>query len=390
MKLPDTTDQTPGEVSLSASVHRRRLVWPSACRDLIRMNLLMLLRNRQVLLFSLLFPLFVMLVFGGILKSGVQKVALSGPKDLTTLMAKFLPPRFFTPMYMSAAQANHDVALGNSSFALVVLNPNAHPLQIEVVENFHNASENGYYTSVAEAIELGVNQTLLHMGPAVIPKLDIIKSSGATVGGVLAMTHYTKFLTPGIIAYAVLTSSMLGASMRLVRDREQGTLRRIKATAVPMWVFVIGHVTAQLVLVAIQVAVLLTTARLLYGVGIGPLPAVVVLLLVVGSLCFLALGFLVAGIAKGEQAAMMIGNTIALPQMFLTGIFFPLSQAPEWMQKFALFMPLRYLSQGLREVMTNGASLADTSGDLLVLLAVGIAAVVLVLFTFRFDPLGAS
>jgi ABC-2 type transport system permease protein len=178
--------------------------------------------------------------------------------------------------------------------------------------------------------------------------------------------------------------------MRLVRDREQGTLRRIKATAVPMWVFVIGHVTAQLVLVAIQVAVLLTTARLLYGVGIGPLPAVVVLLLVVGSLCFLALGFLVAGIAKGEQAAMMIGNTIALPQMFLTGIFFPLSQAPEWMQKFALFMPLRYLSQGLREVMTNGASLADTSGDLLVLLAVGIAAVVLVLFTFRFDPLGAS
>ena len=56
---------------------------------------------------------------------------------------------------------------------------------------------------------------------------------------------------------------------------------------------------------------------------------------------------------------MAIGNLVTFPQMILSGIFFPIESLPELVQPVANFLPLSFISNGLREIAINGATLSD-------------------------------
>ncbi len=166
------------------------------------------------------------------------------------------------------------------------------------------------------------------------------------------------------------------------------TIRRIRATLAPAWVFLAASVVSQLVLVAIQIAVQLGVGHLLYGIGMGPRPLPLLLVLLVGSLCFLGAGFLVAALSRREQAAVVMSNLISLPQLFVAGVFYPLSGAPLRLQKLSIVMPLTYFSDALRGLMAEGQTLGDVTKDIVILLAVGVAVLVLAARTFKFEPSG--
>jgi ABC-2 type transport system permease protein len=157
-----------------------------------------------------------------------------------------------------------------------------------------------------------------------------------------------------------------------------------------VWAFLASSVASQLVLVVVQVVVLLGVGHLMYGVGIGPSPGPVVLMLLVGSLCFLGGGFLIAGIANRDQAAIVLVNLVTLPQLFIAGIFYPLSGAPAWLRDLSVIMPLKYFADGLRGLMALGNSLSTVAPDLLVLVGVGIVVLVVATRIFRFDPASAG
>jgi ABC-2 type transport system permease protein len=115
------------------------------------------------------------------------------------------------------------------------------------------------------------------------------------------------------------------------------------------------------------------------------------LLLLVGSLCFLAGGFLIAGFASREQSAVVLMNLVTLPQLFVAGIFYPIATAPIWLRDLATIMPLTYFSNGLRALMAQGQHFSQVlSPDLLVLLGVGIAVLVVAARIFRFEPASAG
>jgi len=123
-----------------------------------------------------------------------------------------------------------------------------------------------------------------------------------------------------------------------------------------VWVFLAASVVAQLVV--IQIAVLLGVGHLLYGIGLGPSPLVVLL---VGSLCFLAGGFLIAALSRREQAAVVMTNLVWLPQLFVAGVFYPLAGAPLWLQKLSIVMPLTDFSASLRGLMAESQTLAQVT-----------------------------
>ena len=212
---------------------------------------------------------------------------------------------------------------------------------------------------------------------------------GGASSGSLARTNYIEFLAPGVLAYAVLNGG-LSAGLRLVGDRERGVLRRIRATPLPIWAFLLASVVSQLALVAIQIAVLLGVGHALYGIGLGPSPGPLLLLLLVGSLCFLAGGFLIAALSRREQSAIVMSNLVSLPQLFVAGVFYPLAGSPLWLQKLSEVMPLTYFSNGLRGLMAQGQGLSETAVDFYVLVGVGIVVLLVAARTFRFQPTGAG
>ena len=77
-------------------------------------------------------------------------------------------------------------------------------------------------------------------------------------------------------------------------------------------------------------------------------------LVVAGALTFIAIGFLVASFARTQEAGSAIANAITLPMAFLSGAFFPLDNAPGWVQSLAKALPLSYLIEGLKDVMVRG------------------------------------
>ncbi|MGA7172716.1 MAG: ABC transporter permease [Candidatus Dormiibacterota bacterium] len=355
---------------------------------LTRANLRLLARNRQVMVFNILVPLLLIVIFGGLFQSSKTNVDVVAPAADAAILKQALPHSSFTVREVSAATARRQVLNNNADFALVITGTSP-PLQAKIEENAGNITENAAFAAAAEGALYGLNQTLLRTAPAVIPSVTQLHPKGGVSAGSLVNANYIEFLAPGILAYAVLTAG-LSAGIRLVGDRERGTLRRVRATPIPVWAFLASSVISQLVLVAVQVVVLLGVGHVMYGVGLGPSPALVVLMLLVGALCFLGGGFLIAGIANRDQAAIVLMNLITLPQLFIAGIFYPVSGAPAWLRDLSVIMPLKYFADGLRGLMAQAQSLGAVTPDLLVLVGIGVVVLVLASRIFRFDPSSAG
>ncbi len=79
----------------------------------------------------------------------------------------------------------------------------------------------------------------------------------------------------------------------------------------------------------------------------------------------------------------MLMMTLMFPMMFLSGVFFPIQQMPDFMQAIAHFLPLTYASDALRKVMVLGAGVPQIATDLVVLISFGIVMIAIALPVFR-------
>jgi ABC-2 type transport system permease protein len=111
----------------------------------------------------------------------------------------------------------------------------------------------------------------------------------------------------------------------------------------------------------------------------------IAVLVIIGALAFLAMGFFIASITKNARSAGLAANAIALPMMFLSGIFFSVEWVPTPLKVIAQCLPLYYLGDAMREVMINSANLMDVWVDIVVLLAVGAVAFAASVRFFRWE-----
>ena len=103
-----------------------------------------------------------------------------------------------------------------------------------------------------------------------------------------------------------------------------------------------------------QMAIFLGIGAAAFGLRLtGAWPASVPLL-VMGTLCFMAIGLLAGAVAKTTEGAVNMANFIVLPMAFLSGSFFPLDAAPGWLQAVAHVLPLWWLNEGMLDVMVRG------------------------------------
>ena len=77
------------------------------------------------------------------------------------------------------------------------------------------------------------------------------------------------------------------------------------------------------------------------------------------ALLMVGFGLLIGGWAKNENQSAPLGNPVAFPTMFLSGTFFPSFMFPEWLRTLSQFVPMTPVTDGLRLIMTEHASLAE-------------------------------
>jgi ABC-2 type transport system permease protein len=166
-----------------------------------------------------------------------------------------------------------------------------------------------------------------------------------------------QYITPGIMSWGVAVTAVFGASLTLVSWRKKQVLRRIRLAPVSA-----STVLSSRVVVTVGVAIV----QALVFLGIGSLPvfglrltgtwwlAIPVFLL--GILAFFAIGMLVGAFCKTEEAATGAANIVVLPMAFLSGTFFPIDQAPSWMQTVSKVFPLRHMNDGIMDFLVRGKS----------------------------------
>lgn len=197
-------------------------------------------------------------------------------------------------------------------------------------------------------------------------------------------TSFFQFVAPGILGMGLMTFATISLAGSLSRYREEGVLRRIRATPLSPWHFFNSVLGAHLVVTAVQVVVLTLVAQMLgadlFAGGIwAPLIAVF------GTIVFLNIGVVVAGRVQGRGAVEGAANAITLPMMFLSGSFFPVSALPDAMQLVVRVLPLTPMLDALRGVTIEGESIVEQWPALLVMLAWLVGSSIVARVAFRLD-----
>jgi ABC-2 type transport system permease protein len=182
---------------------------------------------------------------------------------------------------------------------------------------------------------------------------------------------------PGIMGLAVLTSSFMALVMSVVNQREGGILKRRRATPVPAAVLVLSRaVTVTLSSVA-ACALLVLVADVGFGIdapagSLGPLLVTVV----AGSLCFACCGYALAAVVTSAESAQPILQVVLLPLQMISGVYFPTSQLPAWLQHVGDAFPLAHLTDALQHAwLPSGASIAWADLGIMALWGAGAALV---------------
>jgi ABC-2 type transport system permease protein len=182
-----------------------------------------------------------------------------------------------------------------------------------------------------------------------------------------------QFITPGLLGWAIATSATFGAAVTLVGWRTTGLLRRLRLAPVSPRSVVLARVVVTMLIALVQTAIFLGVATIGFGLQLSGWWWLSIPLLLAGTLCFMAIGLFVGAVSKTVEGATGLANLIVLPMAFLSGSFFPLDEAPAWLDTVSRLLPLRHLNEGMLDVMVRGLGPAAIWQPLLILL--GTAAV---------------
>ncbi|KUH37558.1 MULTISPECIES: ABC transporter permease [Streptomyces] len=163
------------------------------------------------------------------------------------------------------------------------------------------------------------------------------------------------FLTPGVLALAVMSTAFTGQAIATGFERRYGVLKRLGASPLPRWALMVAKTLSVLVTEVLQVLLLTAIA---FGLGWSPrggVPAVL-LLLVAGTAAFSGLGLLMAGTLRAE-ATLAAANLVFLLLLVGGGVVVPLDRFPEAARAVLELLPISALSGGLRDVLQHGAGM---------------------------------
>lgn len=158
---------------------------------------------------------------------------------------------------------------------------------------------------------------------------------------------------------------LLSVPIATAAYREQGVLRRYRATPLKPITYIAADVLTNLLMTTLGMIALVTVGWLLHRVHFGGRILDVAGALLLSALAMFAFGYLIAGLAPGARSAQIIGMVIFYPMMFLSGASVPLEVMPETIERIAEFLPLTYAVRLLR-----GMWFAEPWGDHLLEVAV--------------------
>jgi ABC-2 type transport system permease protein len=353
----------------------RRTVSVSRWTQLVTLARAMLrgfFRDRAALFFTFFFPLMFLVVFGLIFRdagSGKTTIGVVGSGQVV----QQLPTQVLDLQHFDTLDAAVAKVRSGDLPAVVAQQGQTVVLRFAASDQIKAATIQGVVSAVVDRTNVAAS------GRPPTFSLDAARVEDASLKAI-------QFITPGILSWGIATSAAFGAALTLVTWRRTQLLRRVRLSPAPVWTVVGARVGVSLVVAFMQALLFVGLASTpVFGLRLAGEWWLAIPLLVAGTLAFLAIGLFVGSIAKTDEAASAIANFIVLPMAFLSGTFFDISQAPGWLQAVSKVLPLRWMNDGMLDVLVRSKGPEAIGVPLAVLLGFALVVSVIATRLFRWD-----
>lgn len=162
-------------------------------------------------------------------------------------------------------------------------------------------------------------------------------------------------IVPGLLGVILQMTMVMMTAMALTRETERGTMENLLAMPATPMEIMLGKVLPFMGVGAVQVVVVLSAAKLLFGVPfVGSLTLLITAVLTF-VLSLVLLGYFISTFAATQMQAMQLTFFFFLPSLMLSGFMFPFSGMPQWAQWIGEAFPLTHFLRIVRAVMLKGA-----------------------------------
>lgn len=295
-------------------------------------------RDRSALTWSLLFPFLLVCGFG-LMFSGdgkpLYKVGVVGK----TAHSPFL-------------ETKHLQFVDYDKQQQALLKLKQHSLDL-VVDN----GAKTYWVNEESATGYVVERLLLQ----VEPKYTRLVTQGRPI-------RYIDWVVPGILGMNMMFGCLFGVGFTIVRYRKNAVLKRLQATPLRAWEFIMAQVLARLLVVMVAMTLVYSLTNLLFDFYMDGSYFNLLAVAFFGAMAMITLALVISSRSESEELTSGMSNLIAFPMMLLSGVWFSLEGTPEFIQAAAQFLPLTHILEAARAIMSNGDSLWDIKHNILALL----------------------
>ena len=349
-------------------------------------NLKMLARDRQALFWALVFPLLFVIVFGLFFRDtdsaqtlavidyaqdGMSARIIESLEQVDGLTVTRRDDEAQTRQEISDGDLGHLLIIPENLAATVADSP---PAQITLL--YDDADPlSGIVLGVVSSF---VDRANLRMAEA--PARLELAPQGVSSRSI----DYIDFLIPGFAIWGIMNFSIIGVATSMAAYREKRILIRILATPLRVRVFFAARVLSALVLSVIQAAIILAAGWLLFGVAVQGNLLHIALLVVLGNIVFLNIGFVVGAFSKTVSAASGLGNAVGLPLMFMSGVFFPMENLPTVLRIIVEYLPLAPIVEMVRGVVLHSDAFWEFPSELAIVVGWIVISAAAAIRTFKF------
>lgn len=184
-----------------------------------------------------------------------------------------------------------------------------------------------------------------------------LKVAGQAVGDEQLKTFDYTFT--GLLAFSLLSMGIFGLANQMPTEKQKGSYRRLRASPFTAGQLILAMGIHYTIVSLLSAAMMLVVGMSVFHFNMRGDWLLAVPFITLAALLMVGFGLLIGGWAKNENQSAPLGNLVAFPMMFLSGTFFPSFMFPEWLRTLSQFIPMTPVTDGLRLIMTEHASLAE-------------------------------
>jgi ABC-2 type transport system permease protein len=322
------------------------------------------IRNKAAVFWTLLFPVLLILLFGFIF-SGEGETTYDLPVQnndggfwSTNLTETLNNTDFFNVRMVDPSEDPDDYVLENDANIILII-PQGYSDDINQIMFIRSSGGEANMTAnVTIKYDPAVSSTAQKIGilDSVIQGFNKgISGAQDTISFQTETTisdqfEFIDFFAPGIIAMAVMSTSLFGTVMVNTELRQKGVLRKLATTPLARSEWLLSNILYQLVMSLFATVSILLVGVIVFDLHFS-LNFFLALFIILDVFAFSGVGMLITRFVKEAQSAEAAANAVMFPMMFLAGTFFPLEMMPEFLQQMARIFPLYYVNEGLRSSM---------------------------------------